>query len=114
MPICECDNCGGQYLWRWEEAFDKFGFNDGDGQVETWQVEAVLTEAGYDVVVNGWSMHNTVIVSIKKNGKELIPHDNPDYTFGYDDPRKFFPDKIVRLLDKELADHPINPFTQGV
>lgn len=36
-------------------------------------------------------MHNTVIVSIKKNGKELIPYDNPNYTFAYDDPRGFPP-----------------------
>lgn len=31
MLILECDNCGGCYYWNWEEVFDKFGFNDGDG-----------------------------------------------------------------------------------
>lgn len=35
MPLIECDSCGGDLYWRWEEAFDKFGFNDGDGQVKT-------------------------------------------------------------------------------
>lgn len=35
MPISECDNCGGSYEWQWEEAFNKFGLNNGDGQIET-------------------------------------------------------------------------------
>ncbi len=33
MPITECQNCGGSLHWHWEEAFAKFGFGDGDGQV---------------------------------------------------------------------------------
>lgn len=70
MPSSECDCCGGTYNWFWTEAFDKFGFNDGDGQVETWNVESVLTEAGYDVTVTGWGMHNTVITSI--NGRHRV------------------------------------------
>ena len=102
MPRTECDNCGGPYYWRWEEAFAKFGFRDGDGQVETWQVEQVLTEAGYNVTVEGWGMHNTVITSIKKEGREYIPHDDPAIRFGYDDPRNYLPDQIVQLLDQAL------------
>lgn len=103
MPICECNNCGNPYQWNWEEAFDKFGFNDGDGQVETWQVEDVLCQAGYTVKVDQWGIHNVVIVSIKKGDQELIPFENPEYTFGYDDPRKFLPKEIVDLLDNEVA-----------
>jgi len=103
MPKVECDYCGGKnYYWSWEEAFDKFGFGDGDGQVETWTVEDVLTEAGYEVTVNGWGLHNTVIVSIKKETQELIPMDDPSVQFGYDNPREYLPDNIVQLLDKEL------------
>lgn len=102
MPISDCDHCGGDYHWKWEEAFEKFGFMDGDGQVETWNVEAVLAEAGYEVTVEGWGMHNTVITSIKKDGKELIPRDDPNVTFGYDDPRDYLPEDIVSLLDREL------------
>ncbi|MEZ5551533.1 MAG: hypothetical protein R3E82_11630 [Pseudomonadales bacterium] len=102
MPICECDNCGGELHWRWEEAFEKFGFMDGDGQVETWQVESVLIDAGCEVVVEGWGLHNTVIISIKQAGKEFIPHDDPNVTFGYDDPRSYLPADIVALLDREL------------
>jgi len=103
MPICECDNYGAKYIWSWEEAFDKFGFNDGDGQVETWAVEAVLTKARYEVEVNQWGLHNTIIVSIKKAGKELLPHHNLDFTLGYDDPKEFLPLEIVQLLNKELG-----------
>ena len=104
MPMSECHYCGGEFAWRWTDAFDKFGFMDGDGQIETWQVEEVLTEAGYEVTVEEWGLHNTVITSIKKQGAEQIPHGNPDYRFGYDDPHHFFPKEIIALLDEKLPD----------
>lgn len=104
MPVTECDTCGGPFRWSWTEAFEKFGFMDGDGQVETWQVEAVLSEAGYECTVEGWGMHNTVIVSIKKDGVEQIPQDDPGVTFGYDCPRDYLPKTIVVLLDEKLPD----------
>lgn len=99
-----CDHCGTDIVWSWTEAFLKFGFMDGDGLVETWQVEGVLTEAGYEVTVEPWGIHNLVITSIKKAGVELIPHGNPAVTFGYDDPRAYLPQEIVTLLDCELPD----------
>lgn len=102
MVQTTCDTCGGKLHWDWTEAFAKFGFGDGDGQVETWQVEAVLAGAGYAVKVEEWGCHNTVITSIKKDDLELIPHDNPKYTFGYDDPRAYFPAGLVRLLDEKF------------
>lgn len=102
MVSTECDCCGGTLHWDWTEAFAKFGFNDGDGQVETWQVETVLAEAGYQVQVEGWGMHNTVITSIKRNDIELIPYGNPKYTFGYDNPREYFPECLIGLLDQQL------------
>lgn len=102
MVCTDCDYCGGTLHWDWTEAFDKFGFNDGDGQVETWQVEGILADAGYDVTVEGWGLHNTVVTSIKKGGLEHIPYDNPEYTFGYDNPRVYFPDHLVKLLDEKL------------
>lgn len=102
MPVTECDTCDGELHWLWEEAFDKFGFNDGDGQVETWQVESVLARAGYEVKVEGWGLHNTVITSIKKDGIEYIPHDDTNFTFGYDSPREYLPEEIINLLDEML------------
>lgn len=104
MVMTTCDCCGGDYHWSWPEAFDKFGFNDGCGQIETWEVEAVLTEAGYDVSVVGWGMHNTVIHSIKRDGVELMPYDSPDIHIGYDDPHDYLPPAIVTLLDEKLPE----------
>lgn len=102
MPISECDNCGNTYQWLWEEAFDKFGFNDGDGQVETYEVEDVLREAGYAVEMQQWGLHNLVISSIKKDGDELMPLDDPKFDLGYSDPRSYLPEEIVQLLDRKL------------
>lgn len=104
MATSICDRCGGTYHWRWEEAFDKFGFGDGDGQVETATVEAVLNDAGYATRTEIWGMHNTVIFSIKKNGSELMPVDDPEIHIGYADPRAYLPAEIVALLDAALPE----------
>ena len=98
MPITECNNCGGCHCWHWQEAFAKFGFGDGDGQVETETVADALTEAGYEVMVEDWGSHNTVITSIKKDRAELIPH--AEIEFGYDDPGDYLPGAIVELLNQ--------------
>ena len=99
MAISKCENCGGDYHWFWEEAFDKFGFGDGDGQIETWRVRSVLEQAGYTVQEADWGLHNTIIISIEKDREEQIP---ADANVGYDDPRKYLQRKIVRLLDKSF------------
>ncbi|MCF0075221.1 hypothetical protein LZD49_32360 [Dyadobacter sp. CY261] len=106
MPISKCDTCDGDFHWNWEEAFDKFGFGDGDGHVETWTVEAALTEAGFEARVIGDGLHNAIIVSIKKEGIEQIPE---TARIGYDNPRDFLPRLIVRLLDKCFPSD--NPYT---
>ncbi|GAB3326743.1 hypothetical protein [Haliea atlantica] len=103
MPLTKCDCCGSEYYWSWEEAFQKYGFMDGASENELWQVEEALVEAGYDVQTEEWGGHNSVIVSIKKDGKELIPHDDPKVQFGYDDPSTYLPDEVVKLLKRELA-----------
>jgi len=105
MPKSKCENCGGPYYWIWEDAFDKFGFGDGDGQVETPTVADVLEEAGYVVEHDYWGLHNDVISSIKKHGVEQIP-DGTD--IGYDGPRKYLPAAIIKLLDEML------PVAEGV
>lgn len=85
--------------WSWEEAFDKFGFEDGDGPVMTYVVEAVLTDAGYTVIAEAWGMHNVVIQSIKDaSGVELI---SSDIELGYDDPRDYLPEILITLLDTD-------------
>lgn len=100
MVCTTCDNCGGIYRWDWTEAFYKFGFKDGSGQVETPAVAEVLERAGFTVYIGGSDIHNAVIVSLRKGSREYIPFDHPDYRFGYDDPRAFFPKEIIQLLDR--------------
>lgn len=85
--------------WSWEEAFDKFGFEDGDGPVMTDVVASVLRDGGYSVTAEPWGSHNVVICSIKDaNGIEQIPS---DINLGYDEPRDYLPDAIIALLDAD-------------
>jgi len=88
--------------WNWEEAFDKFGFNDGDGLIFTDDVAVYLKQLGYEVDIHKWLLHNRIIISIKKNGKELIPFEtiNP----GYDCPRYYLPQKIIAALDAKFPE----------
>ncbi len=99
MACTTFNTCNGEYEWNWVEVFDKFGFNDGDGQVETGLVASALNEAGYEVALSNWSFHNTVIYSIKKDGCEFITDDQSKYSFGYDCPRTYLPQEIIDLLD---------------
>lgn len=102
MPESICENCGGTFNWSWPEAFDKFGFRDGDGQIETWQVsEALETIGGCKVNAATWGCHNTIITSIKLGGVEQIPE---TASVGYDDPREYLPAAIVALLDAEFGE----------
>lgn len=99
MPIKFCTTCAKQHYWRWEEAFDKFGFGDGDGQVETENIAEILRKAGYEVETERWGCHNVVIISITLNGIECIPE---DAVLGYDQPREYLPKEIVDILDGKL------------
>ena len=49
-------------------------------------------------------MHNILVVSIKKDGQELIPYDNPKIKFGYTDAREYLPAEIVALLDEKFPE----------
>lgn len=100
MPTTTCKTCGGPHSWNWEEAFDKFGFNDGDGDVHTFTVATILEEAGYDVACMTWGLHNTIIDSIKRDGVELIP---ANARVGFADPRDYLPKPIIEILDAKLA-----------
>lgn len=103
MPSTTCKTCHHTTLtWSWTEAFDKFGFDDGDGQVVTETVADVLRAAGYVVSVEPWGWHNVVITSIMKDGVEQIP--TQGISFGYDAPRSYLPDDIITLLDQEIPD----------
>ena len=99
-----CDCCGASHEWQWEEAFDKFGFNDGDGLVMTSTVADALRAAGYTVEETHWVLHNVLITSIKRGEDEAIPVNT---TIGYDDPREYLPTDIVDLLDRSFAEDPV-------
>lgn len=100
MPFSNCRCCNRPFQWAWDEAFDKFGFGDGDGTVQTAVVASVLEDAGYEVTHAGWGLHNDVIESIMLKGVEQIP---TSACVGYDDPRRYLPEAIVKLLDHRLG-----------
>lgn len=86
--------------WTWEEAFDKFGFDDGDGLVftnlviETLQTMPDRTLSIQDTV---WGAHNQVITEIK-DGDTILWGDSV-CDVGYSDPRDVLPPDIIAYLD---------------
>ena len=98
MPTEYCEHCGNNYNWKWEEAFDKFGFNDGYSEIHTCDVVEFLRDAGYTVESGLWGTHNEIIGSIiNTEGDQMIPK---GAALGYDDPRTYLPKAIVELLDQ--------------
>jgi hypothetical protein len=100
MNCSRCEHCGATHHWSWQEAFDKFGFDDGDGMVMTGTVVAALEAAGYAVEAAPWGLHNVTITSIKRRGRELIP---ATAKAGYDDPRDYLPKAVIKVLDAAFA-----------
>jgi hypothetical protein len=98
MPKSTCETCGGVYCWRWEEAFEKFGFADGNAQAMTHLVAGVLNRAGYETQTFQWGCHNTIITSIVANGVELIPATED---VGHDDPCAYLPKHLLALLRRK-------------
>ncbi len=93
-------------FWEWEEAFDKFGFNDGDGMVFTGLVADFIDSLGYESSFDG-GMHNSYFNSIKdKSGKNLLSDEvvGDEIDVGYDDPRKYLPESLVQKLDEHFDD----------
>lgn len=101
MSFTTCTTCGNRYEWSWEEAFDKFGFEDGDGLVMTDHVADFLRSTGLSVTVQQYGFHNLVITDIERDGQSLIPETAQS---GYDDPRDYLPDDIVLDLDKRFPE----------
>ncbi|NBU58944.1 MAG: hypothetical protein EBS23_04060 [Betaproteobacteria bacterium] len=101
MSFCICTTCGSRYDWKWEEAFDKFGFSDGGGLVMTETVADALRAAGYTVTVEPWGIHNVVITDLKRGRRTLIPRGT---RIGYDNPRNYLPRKVVAILDQAFPE----------
>lgn len=96
-----CPTCGHTHYWSWEEAFDKFGFGDGDDLIMTEVVAEVLRRHGYTVEAKIAGLHNAIITDITRDGVPCIPD---DVARGYDDPRKYLPEDIVALLNFEFRE----------
>jgi hypothetical protein len=92
---------------NWCDAFNKFGYEDGDGKVWTSTVADYLQSIGYEVEYEGWGMHNTVITKlVDSNGKHIISddYDLNKFVLGYDDPRKYLPKGLIEKLDTEFGE----------
>ena len=115
--------------WKWEEAFDKFGFGDGDHWNATSLVSDVVDKMGYWTECDSWGIHNYMIMDIKKSkdSDESILF-NPDADgqlddwkpevlqrikdrghevgdpLGYISPRAYLPDDILEKLDEVFDD----------
>ena len=72
MSITTCPTCCAPHTWLWEEAFDKFGFGDGDGIVMTEHVANALRKHGYVVTAEPLGVHNVAITSILTSPTESL------------------------------------------
>lgn len=88
--------------WTWEEAFDKFGFDDGDGANFTSEVATFIEDTfGYETECEQWGLHNYMIFRIlDKDGKNIMPEEG----IGYTSAREYLPADMVKALDEEFTD----------
>lgn len=92
-------------VWDWESAFEKFGFDDGDGWNGTDLVADFLRKHGYTVECHQWGCHNYVIDHISKDGERIyvngsIPVMDESYEgHGFGNPRDYIRSDIATLLD---------------
>lgn len=117
-------------LWEWEEAFDKFGFGDGDNWNGTHEVVGEIESLGYECDVEHWGSHNFMIFDIKKDGKSILFPEKNDtgvdlddwlpeveqrikdrdamcegiQPLGYEHPRNYLPDDIIKHLDSVFTE----------
>ena len=52
--------------WKWQDAFSKFGFEDGDGWNGTYLVKDFIESLGYEVECDSWGIHNYLIADIRE------------------------------------------------
>ena len=101
--------------WEWEDAFSKFGFNDGDGWNGTYLVSDFIDTLGYQTSCDNWGIHNYLITDIRKDGKSILFKEDANGSLdawlphlahikeplGYAEPSSYLPKE---MLD-ELWDH---------
>ena len=78
-----CENC--EYEPSLEDAFSKFGHNDGGSCSHiTDEVKNIIEGLGYEVKVDSWGMHNYLILEIKRGDEVVYPIDGY-HIGGYDE-----------------------------
>jgi hypothetical protein len=88
---------------KWVDAFDKYGYEDGDGTIHTPAIAEFLESKGYQVEYESYGHHNTIITElIDPNGKLVVRIGEGGYK-GYEDPRGYLPAKLVEMLDEEFG-----------
>ncbi|MBT3011750.1 MAG: hypothetical protein KME41_08505 [Candidatus Thiodiazotropha sp. (ex Lucina pensylvanica)] len=100
MTRWKCPTCGNRY--HWHHAFAKFGYDDGDGDIQTPEIASILEDDGYNVTYASYGPHNTIITSIRKDRTEYMPLSDPQILIGYDDPTTYLPQHIQNLLNDKL------------
>ena len=89
--------------WSWMEAFDKFGFGDGDGWNGTDLVQDELENLGYEVECDTIGIHNWAIVRLKRGD---FDHEFLGYPLENDDdnPVKVLPADVLKALNDKFGD----------
>ena len=90
-----------EIYWEWEEAFDKFGFGDGDGWNGTDIVADFIQDKGYEVECDHWGIHNYMIFDIKLRGESIY---TKDVDKGYDKPSDYLPRGLVKDLQEKFSE----------
>ena len=105
--------------WCWEEAFSKWGFNDGDVIVMTDEGAQAIGELGYEVEVGAWGVHNEVITSIVKEEDGFDLSGDVLSVIEYNqfvgaDIRNHLPADLVEHLDRTFPDDKESGYPWGL
>ena len=92
--------------WEWEEAFDKFGFGDGDGWNGTDIVADFIESLGYETQRDVWGIHNYVIMDVMvRCGPIQISIIPLKTNINYDNPHDYLPRDLVRELEARFGSY---------
>ena len=90
--------------WDWEEAFDKFGFGDGDGWNGTDIIADHIESLGYGVVCDQWGIHNYMIMDLTVWCGPILISIIPEHiSRGYDDPHGYLPRDLIQQLETKFG-----------
>jgi len=96
----------------WEECFSKWGQDDGDGNIYTWELMDYFASQGWQAFDGQWGLHNTVITSLINAGDETVYliWSGDDSVNAEESPRDFLPASMVRELDSKFKPDTYVPF----